>query len=517
MLDGRVYVLHCAHSHTDFRLPEIEASAAYLGMDYELLRTPSRRDPVGVTDDVSRPFHLCKLPSDDAAKALLHRCSCIRAVWELWACADTYGELHSRNQEARMYVPWQSSEYSWKALMQGFHAALPEKRRLSLIESFAYMGLEGPVRMRGADLTWGVLEEYRRPSDDVPAEGPEAEAQDAPAELGDSDPRLLQLFLGRKIKDRSGAMPARDLIDVLNLKKRRYIGNTSMESEMSVIMANMALAGPGKFVYDPFAGTGSMLYACSIFGAFSFGSDIDGRMLRGKNPSQKDSGIVQSAKQYGIQGRLIDTAVFDMTRAPWRTPFRGDVGIFDAIVTDPPYGVRAGAKRLGKRNIELQRDEPFIMPDGTPSHILPDYVPPTKPYHLSELITDLLAYASALLLPGGRLVFWLPTMNEDHAETAIPQHDHFDLVAHSVQNFGRWSRRLITMQKRSGSSAHIPIAHADVAVPGRIRANDKPDEFRNKVRHSRSRLPLTFRSFLPPLIHSSTLPLLTEPSSVHSV
>ena len=73
---------------------------------------------------------------------------------------------------------------------------------------------------------------------------------------------------------------------------------------------------------------------------------------------------------------------------------------------------------------------------------LPDYVPPTKPYHLSELITDLLAYASALLLPGGRLVFWLPTMNEDHAETAIPQHDHFDLVAHSVQNFGRWSRRV---------------------------------------------------------------------------
>ena len=73
---------------------------------------------------------------------------------------------------------------------------------------------------------------------------------------------------------------------------------------------------------------------------------------------------------------------------------------------------------------------------------LPDYVPPTKPYHLSELITDLLAYASALLLPGGRLVFWLPTMNEDHAETAIPHHDHFDLVAHSIQNFGRWSRRV---------------------------------------------------------------------------
>ena len=84
------------------------------------------------------------------------------------------------------------------------------------------------------------------------------------------------------------------------------------------------------------------------------------------------------------------------------------------------------------------------MPDGMPSHMMPDYVPPTKPYHLSELVTDLLEYASALLHPGGRLVFWLPTMNEEKAETSIPTHAHFDLVAHSIQDFGRWSRRVRT-------------------------------------------------------------------------
>ena len=152
-----------------------------------------------------------------------------------------------------MYLAWQSPDVSWKALMQGFHVALSEKRRLALIESFAYMNFQGPIRMRGADLTWGVIEEYSRPTD---IQSVEARGQ---AEMGDRDPRLVQLFLGRKIKDRSGALPARDLIDVLSLKKRRYIGNTSMESEMSVIMANMALAGPGKLVYDPFAGTGLSL------------------------------------------------------------------------------------------------------------------------------------------------------------------------------------------------------------------------------------------------------------------
>ena len=35
------------------------------------------------------------------------------------------------------------------------------------------------------------------------------------------------------------------------------------------------------------------------------------------------------------------------------------------------------------------------------------------------------------------------------------------------------------MQKRQGVSAQIPT---HTPVPGRIRANDKPDEFRNKVR-----------------------------------
>ena len=39
---------------------------------------------------------------------------------------------------------------------------------------------------------------------------------------------------------------------------------------------------PGKFVYDPFAGTGSLLYTCAHWGSMVVGSDIDGRQMRGK-------------------------------------------------------------------------------------------------------------------------------------------------------------------------------------------------------------------------------------------
>lgn len=75
---------------------------------------------------------------------------------------------------------------------------------------------------------------------------------------------------------------ARSLVKKFDVKKRSYFGNTSMEAEISLLMANQTLvrsffsfpleklyemnlqAAPGKLIYDPFIGTGSMAYvSCS--------------------------------------------------------------------------------------------------------------------------------------------------------------------------------------------------------------------------------------------------------------
>jgi tRNA (guanine10-N2)-methyltransferase len=48
---------------------------------------------------------------------------------------------------------------------------------------------------------------------------------------------------------------------------------------------------PGKIIYDPFAGTGSLLYAVAHWGAYVFGSDIDGRQMRGKSEYSVEVGI----------------------------------------------------------------------------------------------------------------------------------------------------------------------------------------------------------------------------------
>ncbi|CAG8626667.1 6348_t:CDS:2, partial [Scutellospora calospora] len=175
-------------------------------------------------------------------------------------------------------------------------------------------------------------------------------------------------------------------------------------------------ASPGKLIYDPFVGTGSFLLTCAHFGAFTIGSDIDGRQIRG----QANKSIKSNIDQYNLSDKVLDTLVFDICHHPWRENLW-----FDAIVTDPPYGVRAGAKTLGRKDPTRR---PRIV-DGVPAHKRENYYPPTKPYEMSEVLIDLLEFAARYLVVGGRLVYWLPTIVDDE------------------QNFGQWSRRLVTMEK----------------------------------------------------------------------
>jgi tRNA (guanine10-N2)-methyltransferase len=46
------------------------------------------------------------------------------------------------------------------------------------------------------------------------------------------------------------------MITKLSLKTRKFIGNTSMDPQLSLYMANQALVQNGDLVLDPFVGTG---------------------------------------------------------------------------------------------------------------------------------------------------------------------------------------------------------------------------------------------------------------------
>ena len=118
--------------------------------------------------------------------------------------------------------------------------------------------------------------------------------------------------------------------------------------------------------------------------------------------------------------------------------------IFDAIICDPPYGVRAGGRKSGGRKLLNGVVEPYTIPDDLKAN----HIPSTAPYTLAECLHDLLDMSARMLTMGGRLVYFYPAARGEDVVEDIPSHPCFRLVANSEQILTkRWSRRLLTMEK----------------------------------------------------------------------
>ena len=189
---------------------------------------------------------------------------------------------------------------------------------------------------------------------------------------------------------------------------------------------------------------------------------------------EKQPGIIRASGQYGVDKRIVDLCTFDVTRNPWRCG-----GFFDAIITDPPckcdndvlrhaHLVMANFYRWcpsGSQTTWTQEGadcvhktsradspspvNPLISPPYHSSHLDwcrddQPYVPPTKPYELSALATDLVLLARYLLKPKGRLVFFLPTVTDEYQAIDVQNMlcEGMEVIANSLQDFGAWGRRV---------------------------------------------------------------------------
>ncbi|KAG1732235.1 tRNA guanosine-2'-O-methyltransferase [Suillus paluster] len=417
------YLFVFAQSHEEFRVPELLSISELHGFAIGFDRYASVLE-----EAVKRPFMILMLDKEEHAKILAQRCIMIKSIHEFYAEGTSYEALHEQTRRARpqweRYIP----DTSFKFSVLGYNFTIGQRRQREIIESFAYMDFLGKIDMKNPEVTLTVFEEY--------------ESSRAPDGGLNKDGEFKQVYFGRLVADGT----ARTLMGTFDVKKRQYFGNTSMEAEISLLMANQTLASPGKLIYDPFIGTGSMAYTTAYFGALVYGSDIDGRQMRGKD---KTPGILRAAAQYGVASRIMDLCTFDVTNHPWRCG-----SLFDAIITDPPYGVRAGAKRLGRKKIREDRLQPAGPRPNEP------YIPPTKPYELSQLITDL----------AGRLVFFLPTVSDEYALPDIHAMlcEGMELVANSLQDFGSWGRRLITI-KKTAYAEYLPPSFDSVKGNGDFR------------------------------------------------
>ena len=180
-------------------------------------------------------------------------------------------------------------------------------------------------------------------------------------------------------------------------------------------------------------GTGSILLTAALRGAYTFGTDIDIRVLRGRS---QDENIASNFRQYGLP----PPELIRCDNAIYHRHFRQHLPLFDVIVTDPPYGIRAGARKSGARK------------DGEVRPILDkhryDHVAQTRPYAVSDVMADLLNVAAMTLKLGGRLVYVIPSMLDFDENQDLPRHECLKLVSVCYQPLQtEFGRRTVTMVK----------------------------------------------------------------------
>lgn len=136
--------------------------------------------------------------------------------------ASSYRLLHERLKALpELWEPLQP-DTSFKFAFQSINKSIPSSVQVDIINSFGWMKLEGEINMSNPEIEINVIEEHERGVHDKKL-------------MGDDAPSLQSVWIGSHL-----CYGRRDLIDVFKITKRSYFGNTTMDSEVSLLMANQA-------------------------------------------------------------------------------------------------------------------------------------------------------------------------------------------------------------------------------------------------------------------------------------
>ncbi|ESP00213.1 hypothetical protein LOTGIDRAFT_238654 [Lottia gigantea] len=441
------YLFYFASEHLDFRLAELEAIS-------QATKSEVRFDEESY--DVKNPFLVVESPSIECIHRILSRSVLLRSIHQLLAQGTSTEELHEnvRKMPKDLLDPYSKPDQTFAMRVETFNKKIPQKVKIEKIKALplAELGFKGTVDLKNPDNEFHLFEYYGWDCNNAPDEP-------------------YHSYFGRKIGEGQ-----RDRIQEYHLQKRHFIGNTSMDAGLSFIMSNLAQVTQNSLVLDPFVGTGSLLVSAAHYGGYVMGTEIDYLVLHAKGkPSRSkqkvraiDESIHANLKQYGLESHYIDVIVADSSKQNmWR-----DQSYFDAIITDPPYGIREPAKK-----IRAATEDYIITDDMKDCHY-----PQKEQYELTDIFIDLLNFAAKYLQLYGRLVYWFPVIRAQYSESNIPQHPCFKLIANCEQPLSmKVARRLITMEK-----IH---PYKDDTAEARIDIDHFQGSFRQKYFHKEKEIP----------------------------
>ncbi|XP_057308629.1 tRNA (guanine(10)-N2)-methyltransferase homolog isoform X2 [Hydractinia symbiolongicarpus] len=354
------YVCFYAQEFQDFRIQELESICGLFNIKLDINLHSYK---------VEKPYLLIDVKNLSDVEKILSRSILMKNISELWGHGKTFEDIASTSD-------WKthSNDGTFKFEVDVFNKKITLSERVGYIEEIQkYISIPGEVDLKNPSIIFNMLLNF------------------------DND-QLDYIYFGKLV-----GYSQRNVIHQYNLKTRYFIGNTSMDPQLALLMANQAQVKDGSFCYDPFVGTGSIIIACSHFGGLSGGSDIDYNIIYGRGKSSRagnknfrarDEIIRTNYDHYKLMDKYWDIMAGDATNIPFRVK-----ELFDAIVTDPPYGIREGGRKLGSK-----KDTTWDIPED----IRDEHIPAKKHHNLSNIITDLLHFAFNYLVLGGRLVYWLP-------------------------------------------------------------------------------------------------------------
>jgi len=482
--DTKRYLIQFRAQKMDFVLAELNSLLHLQGLKAE--------DVYKEDDfDLEVPFLRVNLPSDEVVQAICSRAILIKNVFDLWGSGRDYDELKASILAcpSQFKEPYFGGERFWKISFDSFgnkatNKSMNKKREALLASQPPPLEFKGKVKLSGDNVDdYYIIEAVFDPSARLNPNGTskttmrrverkkrklerveaailagrqrktraERAAERAASESGAasvasmvSETSMLKIKADREQNLSRRLTREPDLVffgrlvatppsvDKYTLKRRAYLGPTSMEHEMAFLMAQQGLARPGSMVLDPFFGTGGVMIPCAALGAVCFGGDMDYWIFKGK----EEKSVVDSYKQYGLPLPELFRWDFSPEARSLREP---QDGLFDAIVTDPPYGIRAGARKVGSASNDVK---------PVPKELVEDHVPMTKIYEVDCLMVDLVDAAARLLRTGGRLVYLLPVNRSSYTDAVIPQHECLQMLSNNEERLKYpLSRRLITMEK----------------------------------------------------------------------
>lgn len=272
-LEGRRRLLcFFLHRHLSFRLPEFQGVA-------ELTYGRTTWDdglPVTVweraLDDMARgPFWYVHLPDDGDGLALKNgkiiaeNCFLLKALIDPWADAHSLPELKER---LAAFDPVEKAKFgaaSWKAQPETWGMSLTQDQKVAMLMELApsLPEFHGPISLKNPEQIYWIVASW-------PFEFPVAYLRS-------------WIFFGRQV----GIGTNRGtILNKYDLSRRRYLGPTTMDTELAFLMCSLAGVRRSSLVFDPFVGTGGLLVPAAHHGARTMGMDIDIRVIKwGKKDS----------------------------------------------------------------------------------------------------------------------------------------------------------------------------------------------------------------------------------------